>query len=89
VQHANDFTEWAASVLTLGYRPKHEYRRVSSLPDFVLEDGAVAALKPVGADVHISDMQLLHALRDTKVSRGAALPTQVVLNLPTVLTTPC
>jgi len=78
----SNFRHWASGVLEPGYRPRHEYRRVGHLPAFVLEDQVVSALNPAGTDLHISDMQLLHARRNTKVARGAALTACVVLDLP-------
>lgn len=56
----------------------------------VMEPTTVAAVEAHGFDLHdaavwLRDSELIHAVRDSKVDRGAALPLDVWLNLPNYL----
>lgn len=56
----------------------------------VMEPITIAALEAYGVDlqdsaVWLRDGELIHAIRDTKVDRGAAIPLDVWLNLPKYL----
>ncbi len=56
----------------------------------VMEPSTVAALEAYGVDlqdsaVWLRDGELIHAIRDTKVDRGVAIPLEVWLNLPKFL----
>lgn len=84
---ASEFASWANQVAATGYKARHEFMPVASLPDFVMEDSAVVALNPINNQVYISDHQLKHALRPVKNNRGAALPMAIIEQLPTHLTT--
>jgi hypothetical protein len=76
------FATWSQAVIGENYRARHEFRRAGQLPGFVLDDADVSALEPRSADIHISDYQLRHSLREIKSKRGASLPLSVLASLP-------
>lgn len=79
------FKRWAEKVTAIDYKARHEFMSVGTLPGFVLKDADVAALKPISDEIHISDHQLRHSIRDIKAKRNAALPIEVIAELPSYL----
>lgn len=76
------FADFVEKVTAENYKARHEFMRVGTLPDFVMADSAVKALEPVNNEIHISDHQLRHALREVKTGKGTALPIDITKNLP-------
>ena len=75
-------TSWADKVAQPDYNARHEFMRVGTLPDAVMADSEVFALKPVNNELYISDHQLRHSVRDFKAGKGSALPMAIVNQLP-------
>lgn len=80
-----DFSKWVTEVAGENYKASNTFNKVGVLPNYVLEDSSVAALKPSGDDLHISDYEVRHGVREAKRKRGAALPADVLANLPGAL----
>lgn len=77
-----EFKKWASVVLSTDYKPRHEYRQVGVLPDFVLPFANRIAGSLESNAVFISDTQLRHGQRPGKSGRDAALPVDALLELP-------
>ena len=78
----SSFALWVRAVLVPEYRARNEFRIVCALPNRVLSYPGVVALNPSGHDVSISDVQIRHASRPTKVNIGKTLDPSDVENLP-------
>ncbi len=76
------FANWTDKVTKPNYKARHEFMQVWTLPDYVMADSAVQALNPLNDEIHISDHQLRHAMREIKNLRGASLPENLVRRLP-------
>ena len=73
------FSTWVDEALKPDYKARHEFKQVGVLPDFVMTDSDVLALKPVSNQVFISDYQLRHSQRSQKSS---PLPIDILKQLP-------
>lgn len=87
VVNKKEFADYVEKVTHKDYKARHEFVRVGTLPNRVMNDAAVKALNPINNEIHISDHQLRHALRDVKTGKGTALPIDVTKNLPEKLDT--
>ncbi len=76
------FSDWTKQVTQKDYKARHEFKQVGVIPDYVMNDKAVKALNPVNNEIHISDHQLRHSVRETKKNVGTALPLSIVKQLP-------
>ena len=76
------FSDWTKQVTQKDYKARHEFKQVGVIPDYVMNDKAVKALNPVNNEIHISDHQLRHSVRETKKNVGTALSLSIVKQLP-------
>jgi len=77
-----DFAQWANQVIDTDYKARHEFKRVGTLPDFVMADEAVKVLSPKSDTLEISDYLLRHGQRQNKSGRHASLPLEEIMQLP-------
>ena len=76
------FAEFVERVTMETYKARHEFVCVGTLPAYVMNDVAVLALEPINNEIHISDHQLRHSLRDFKTQKGVALSIDTAKKLP-------
>ena len=67
------FADFVERVTMETYKARHEFVCVGTLPAYVMDDFAVLALEPTNNEIHMSDHQLRHSLRDFKTKKGVAL----------------
>ncbi len=76
------FAEFVERVTMETYKARHEFVCLGILPAYVMDDVAVLALGPINNEIHISDHQLRHSLRDFKTKKGVALSIDTAKKLP-------
>lgn len=84
-QDKADYSAWVDDIVAEKVKPQHEFRQVGNVPGFVMQNDDVLSLNPFGPDIHISDFEIRHSLRDVKRDRGASLGVETIKNLPDVL----
>lgn len=78
------FSEWADEVLKRG-QPRGELRFVGALRPQAVRALSDAGVHPASAAVAVRDIDVLHALRDSKAAGGSALDPSVYRRLPELL----
>lgn len=76
------FADFVERVTMETYKARHEFVCVGTLPAYVMDDFAVLALEPTNNEIHMSDHQLRHSLRDFKTKKGVALSIDMAKKLP-------
>lgn len=76
------FAEFVEKATIEDYKARHEFVRVGTLPAFVMVDSAITALEPINNEIHVSDYQLNHSIRDAKKNHNADLPIDTIKILP-------
>ena len=81
------YKEWASKVLET-WQASDEVRAVGTMDETLIKKIKAEGLKPLSATIEISDRDILHIMRETKLDRGAAIPTDSLLELPAILQNP-